>query len=253
MQLERVFELPIGATAVGTGLNTPEHFDTTIVEFISELTHLPFIKTPNKFAGLSAHMPLAAISGALANLSATLHKMANDIRFLGSGPRCGLGELILPSNEPGSSIMPGKVNPTQCEAMTMVCLQVQGLNQAIINASSHGHFELNVYKPLIIHNILTMIDLLSDSIKSFVENCLEGLQANETRIKAYLNHSLMLVTALNPVIGYDNAAKIAKHAHENHISLKESALALGLLSASEFDKAIDPAKMAHPHSIEEEE
>ena len=249
--LDRVFELAIGGTAVGTGLNTPADFDQHAVDFISKETSLPFICTPNKFSALSAHMPLCALSGAIANLSATLHKIAHDIRMLGSGPRCGLGELILPSNEPGSSIMPGKVNPTQSEALTMVAFQVQAAHQAIIQGSTHGHFELNVYKPLIIYNILSSISLTADAMASFAKNCLQGLTANQTKIDAFLNISLMLVTALNPVIGYDQSAKIAKHAHENHLSLKESALQLGILSEEEFDEAINTQKMAFPHGVEE--
>ena len=249
--LDRVFELAIGGTAVGTGLNTPADFDQHAVDFISKETSLPFICTPNKFSALSAHMPLCALSGTIANLSATLHKIAHDIRMLGSGPRCGIGELILPSNEPGSSIMPGKVNPTQSEALTMVAFQVQASHQAVLQGASHGHFELNVYKPLIVYNMLSAITLTSDAMSSFAKNCLSDLEANKTKIEAFLNISLMLVTALNPVIGYDQSAKIAKYAHENHLSLKEAALKLGILSEEEFDKAINTYQMAHPHAAED--
>tara|TARA_A100001015_G_scaffold317926_1_gene436213 strand:+ start:3752 stop:5164 length:1413 start_codon:yes stop_codon:yes gene_type:complete len=251
--LERVFELPIGGTAVGTGLNAPKGFDSRVVDEISIRAKLPFTVTPNKFAGLSAHMPLCALSGVLANTAASMHKIANDIRLLGSGPRCGLGEIILPANEPGSSIMPGKVNPTQAEAVTMVSMHVQGAHQAVINGSTHGHLELNVYKPLIIFNILTSIAIISDAARSFSKNCISGITANHTRISAYLDNSLMLVTALNPVIGYDNAAKIAKYAYENHLSLKESAVKLDIMSADAFDKAIDTQQMARPHPVEEED
>jgi fumarate hydratase class II len=244
---DKVFELAIGGTAVGTGLNSPPGFDEQVTQHLSNQTSLPFAVTKNKFSALSAHMPLCALAGCLSNLAATLHKIAHDIRMLGSGPRCGLGELILPANEPGSSIMPGKVNPTQSEALTMVCFQVQGLSAAITQGATHGHFELNVYKPLIIFNILNSIRLLSDAMASFNQNCLLGIEANTTRIDAYLHHSLMLVTALNPIIGYDQSAKIAKHAYENHISLKEAAMSLNILDEATFDQAINPLKMAKPH------
>ena len=249
---DKVFELAIGGTAVGTGLNSPLGFDEQVVNHLSTQTTLPFSVAKNKFSALSAHMPLCALAGCLSNLAATLHKIAHDIRMLGSGPRCGLGELILPANEPGSSIMPGKVNPTQSEALTMVCFQVQGLTSAITQGATHGHFELNVYKPMIIYNILNSIRLLSDAMASFNQNCLTDLEANTTRINAYLQHSLMLVTALNPIIGYDQSAKIAKYAHENHISLKEAAMTLNILDEAVFDQAINPLKMAKPHPHDEE-
>jgi fumarate hydratase class II len=249
---DKIFELAIGGTAVGTGLNCPDGFDEKMTEHLSTQTSLPFCVAKNKFSALSAHMPLCALSGCLANLAASLHKIAHDIRMLASGPRCGLGELILPENEPGSSIMPGKVNPTQSEAMTMVCFQVQGLSVAVTQASTHGHFELNVYKPLIIFNILNSIRLLTDAMFSFNQNCLAGIEANTTRINAYLHHSLMLVTALNPIIGYDQSAKIAKHAHENHLSLKEAAMALNILDENTFDDAVDALSMARPHKNNDE-
>ena len=247
--LDRVFELAIGGTAVGTGLNTPADFDQHAVDFISKETSLPFICTPNKFSALSAHMPLCALSGTIANLSATLHKIAHDIRMLGSGPRCGIGELILPSNEPGSSIMPGKVNPTQSEALTMVVFQVQTSRlcykvplTVTLNSMSTSRLW---------YNMLSAITLTSDAMSSFAKNCLSDLEANKTKIEAFLNISLMLVTALNPVIGYDQSAKIAKYAHENHLSLKEAALKLGILSEEEFDKAINTYQMAYPHAAED--
>src|SRR6266542_1781701 len=231
-------ELAIGGTAVGTGLNAHPEFAERAARKIAELTGQPFTSHPNKFAALSAHDELVMASGALKTLAASLMKIANDIRWLGSGPRCGLGELTLPENEPGSSIMPGKVKPTQCEAMTMVAVQVMGNDAAIGFAGSQGNFELNVFKPVMIFNFLNSVRLLTDACRSFVEHCAVGIEANRECIKGYVDNSLMLVTALNPKIGYDNAAKIAKTAHREGTNLREAALKLGLLSAEEFDAAV---------------
>ncbi len=238
--------LAIGGTAVGTGLNAHPEFAERAARKIAELTGQPFTSHPNKFAALSAHDELVIASGALKTLAASLMKIANDIRWLASGPRCGLGELTLPENEPGSSIMPGKVNPTQCEALTMVCVQVMGNDAAIGFAGSQGNFELNVFKPVMIFNFLHSVRLLTDACRSFVDHCVVGIQANRERIEYYVQNSLMLVTALNPKIGYDNAAKIAKTAHQEGISLREATLKLGLLTAEEFDQIVVPERMTHP-------
>jgi fumarate hydratase class II len=243
MVLPGLYELAIGGTAVGTGLNAHPEFAVRAAKHISQLTGLPFISAPNKFAVLAAHDAIVMASGALKTLACSLMKIANDIRWLASGPRCGIGELILPENEPGSSIMPGKVNPTQCEAMTMVCAQVMGNDAAIGFAGSQGNFELNVFKPVMIHNLLHSVRLLADSCHSFTEYAVKGLYANELKIKQHLNDSLMLVTALNPVIGYDKSAKIAHKAHHDNLRLREACVALGYLSGEEFDKAVDPSKM----------
>ncbi|MDM7937514.1 MAG: class II fumarate hydratase [Cyanobium sp. CZS 48M] len=241
--LPQVRQLAIGGTAVGTGLNAPPGFGEKVAARLAERIGLPFSSAPNKFQALAGHEPLAAAHGALTVLAGSLLKIANDIRWLGSGPRCGLGELILPENEPGSSIMPGKVNPTQCESLTMVALQVMGNNTAVQMAASQGNFELNVFKPLIAHNVLESIELLSGSCTSFREHCIEGLEANESRIEDLLDQSLMLVTALTPAIGYDRACAIAKHAHEHRLSLKEAALVLGEINAEEFDQWVKPEAM----------
>lgn len=244
--LPKIYKLALGGTAVGTGINTHPEFAEKVAKHIADLTNLPFISAPNKFQVIAAHDELTMLSGTLRTTASALLKIANDIRWLASGPRCGLGELILPANEPGSSIMPGKVNPTQCEAMSMVCLQVMGNDVTIGMADSQGNFELNAYNPVIIYNLLQSIELLGDTCRSFTEHALEGLQADKEKINHYLHNSLMLVTALNPVIGYDNAAKIAKKAYQDGSTLKEACLALGLLSAEEFDAAIQPEKMVRP-------
>lgn len=246
--LPHLYELAIGGTAVGTGLNAHPEFSKKMALEISSYTGLQFVSAPNKFEALATHDTLVEVSGALKTLAVSLMKIANDIRFLGSGPRCGLGELLLPENEPGSSIMPGKVNPTQSEAMTMVCAQVIGQDTAVTIGGLNGHFELNVFKPLIIHNVLSSIKLLSDALDSFRENCLVGIVANEPQIKKHLENSLMLVTALNPVIGYDKAALIAKTAHKNGTTLKQEALSLGFLTEAEFDSVVKPEKMLGPES-----
>jgi fumarate hydratase class II len=244
--LPRLSELAQGGTAVGTGLNAPLGFAERFAEEVSRITGLPFITAPNKFEALAAHDALVELSGALNVLAVSLNKIANDIRLLGSGPRSGLGELRLPENEPGSSIMPGKVNPTQAEALTMVCAQVMGNNVAVTIGGASGHFELNVFKPMIIYNVLQSIRLLSDASRSFTDNCVVGIEANVERIAQLVNQSQMLVTALNPKIGYDNAAKVAKKAHAEGTSLKESAVALGLLTAEEFDLLVRPENMLGP-------
>ncbi|XP_073416190.1 fumarate hydratase, mitochondrial isoform X2 [Dendrobates tinctorius] len=244
--LPRVYELAAGGTAVGTGLNTRIGFAEKVAYKVSELTGLPFITAPNKFEALAAHDALVELSGALNTVACSLMKIANDIRFLGSGPRSGLGELILPENEPGSSIMPGKVNPTQCEAVTMVAAQVMGNHVAVTIGASNGHFELNVFKPLIIKNILNSVRLLGDASVSFTDNCIVGIQANTDRINKLMNESLMLVTALNPHIGYDKAAKIAKTAHKEGGTLKETAVKLGILTAEQFDQLVRPEDMLGP-------
>ncbi len=241
-----LYELAAGGTAVGTGLNTHPEFGVRVAEAIAELTGLPFVTAPNKFAALAAHDALVSASGALRTLAVSLMKIADDIRWLGSGPRCGLGELRLPENEPGSSIMPGKVNPTQSEAMIMVCIQVMGNDAAVAIAGSRGNLELNVCKPVIIHNVLHSIDLLTGACGSFTEFCVEGMEPDEARIRMHLDNSLMLVTALNPLIGYDNAATVAKKAHHEGTTLKEAALALGLLDEAQFDAAVRPEAMTHP-------
>ena len=241
-----LLELAIGGTAVGTGLNSHPEFGERAARKIAELTGLPFKSHPNKFAALSAHDEIVFASGVLKTLAGSLMKIANDIRWLASGPRAGLGELILPENEPGSSIMPGKVNPTQSEAMTMVAVQVFGNDVAITFAGSQGNFELNVYKPVMIHNLLNSIRLLHDASHGFVEYCIKGIELNREQISQNLKDSLMLVTALNPHIGYDKAAQIAKNAHKKGISLRESAVELGFLSGEDFDKYVKPEAMTHP-------
>lgn len=241
--LERVYYLAQGGTAVGTGINCPKGFAEKFASNVASVTGLPFATAPNKFEALAANDAMVEFSGAMNVLAVSLMKIANDIRLLGSGPRCGIGELHLPENEPGSSIMPGKVNPTQCEAMTMVCAQVMGGHVAVTIAGASGHFELNVFKPVIIYNILQSIRLISDASISFVDHCIEGATANTKRIDESLRSSLMLVTALNPHIGYDRAAKIAKKAHHEDISLKEAAISLGELTAEEFDKFVIPEAM----------
>ena len=244
--LDEIYFLAQGGTAVGTGINSKKNFDQKIIREIKKITQLPFKTTKNKFAALAAHDEIVNFSGTLNTTAVSLMKIANDIRFLGSGPRAGYGELILPANEPGSSIMPGKVNPTQSEAVTMVCVKVIGNHTGITMAGSHGHFELNVFKPLIAHNILQSIDLLADSIKNFSLYCIKGLKADETKIKEYLDNSLMLVTALAPYIGYDNSAKIAKLALKNKTTLKQEALKTKLINEKEYDKIVNPKKMIQP-------
>jgi len=241
--LNEVRELALGGTAVGTGLNAPKGFAEKVAAKIAELTGAPFVSAPNKFAALAAHDALVSLSGALKRTAAALMKIANDIRLLGSGPRAGLAELNLPENEPGSSIMPGKVNPTQSEAMTMVCCQVIGNDAAITCGGFQGHLELNVFKPLIIHNLLESAHLLADACHSFVDNCVVGIQPNEAAIQRHLDRSLMMVTALNPIIGYEKAAKIAQKAHKEDKTLKEAALELGYLTAEEFDRHVRPEAM----------
>ena len=245
--LKEIYFLAQGGTAVGTGLNTKKGFDKKIVAELRKITKLPFKPAPNKFAALAAHDSIVNFSGTLNTTAVCLMKIANDIRFLGSGPRAGYGELILPENEPGSSIMPGKVNPTQCEAVTMVCVKVIGNHNGITMAGSHGHFELNVFKPLIIHNILQSIHIMADSTKSFANYCIKGLKADKKKIKILLDNSLMLVTALSPKVGYDNAAKIAKKAHKNATTLKEEAIKSGLVTEKEYEKIVNPEKMTKPY------
>jgi len=244
--LAGLYDLAIGGTAVGTGLNAPPEFAERAAKKIAELTGLPFKSHPNKFAALSAHDEIVFASGALKTLAASLMKIANDVRWLGSGPRAGLGELILPENEPGSSIMPGKVNPTQSEAMTMVAVQVMGNDAAIGFAGSQGNFQLNVFKPVIIHNFLHSVRLLADACRSFREHCVAGLEVDRERVERDVSNSLMLVTALSPKIGYDKAAEIAKKAHHERLSLREAALKLGYLTEKEFDEIVRPEKMTHP-------
>ncbi len=244
--LNEIYYLAQGGTAVGTGINTKKNFDKKIVSEIKKITKMPFKPAKNKFAALAAHDAIVNFSGTLNTTAVCLMKIANDIRFLGSGPRAGYGELILPENEPGSSIMPGKVNPTQCEAVTMVCVKVIGNHNGITMAGSHGHFELNVFKPLIIHNILQSIHILSDSTNSFAKYCINGLKADKIKIKEHLDNSLMLVTALSPKIGYDNAAKIAKKALKNKTTLKFEALKSGLINEKDYNKIVNPKKMIYP-------
>ena len=244
--LKEIYYLAQGGTAVGTGLNTRKNFDKQIVKEISKITKLPFKVSPNKFAALATHDPIVNFSGSMNTAAVCLMKIANDIRFLGSGPRAGYGELILPSNEPGSSIMPGKVNPTQSEAVTMVCVKVIGNHNGITMAGSHGHFELNVFKPLIIHNILQSIEIMADSSRTFALYCVKGIKADKKRIKYLLDNSLMLVTALTPKIGYDNSAKIAKEAHKRGTTLKEEVVRSGTLSEKEYDKVMNPILMTKP-------
>jgi len=245
--LKEIYYLAQGGTAVGTGINTKKNFDKKIINEIKKITKIPFKPAKNKFAALAAHDAIVNFSGTMNTTAVCLMKIANDIRFLGSGPRAGYGELILPENEPGSSIMPGKINPTQCEAVTMVCVKVIGNHNGITMAGSHGHFELNVFKPLIIHNILQSINIMSDSSKAFANYCIKGLKADKKRIKFLLDNSLMLVTALSPKIGYDKAAMIAKKALKNGTSLKEETLKTGLMSEKEFLKIVNPKKMIKPN------
>ncbi|TWB45184.1 class II fumarate hydratase [Nitrospirillum pindoramense] len=244
--LPALLRLAQGGTAVGTGLNARKGFDAAFAAEVADLTGLPFVTAPNKFEALATHDSLVEVSGVLNTLAVSLMKVANDIRLLGSGPRCGIGELSLPENEPGSSIMPGKVNPTQSEAMTMVCAQVMGNHTTVTIAGATGHFELNVFKPVIIHNVAESIRLLADAAVSFTDNCVVGITANEDRIAKSLHESLMLVTALNPHIGYDKAAKIAKKAHAEGTTLKAAGLALGFLTEAEFDAWVRPEDMIHP-------
>ncbi|XP_032881355.1 fumarate hydratase, mitochondrial isoform X3 [Amblyraja radiata] len=244
--LPRIYQLAAGGTAVGTGLNTRIGFAEKVAAKVSDFTGLPFVTAPNKFEALAAHDALVELSGAMNVVACSLMKVANDIRFLGSGPRSGLGELILPENEPGSSIMPGKVNPTQCEAITMVAAQVMGNHVAVTVGGSNGHFELNVFKPMMIKNVLNSAQLIGDSCVSFTDNCVVGIQANTERINKLMNESLMLVTALNPHIGYDKAAKIAKTAHKEGTTLKEMAVKLGFVTAEEFDQWVKPHEMLGP-------
>ncbi len=246
MALDGLYDLAIGGTAVGTGLNAHPEFAERAAKKIAELTGLPFRSHPNKFAALAAHDEIVFASGGLKTLAASLMKVANDIRWLASGPRCGLGELTLPENEPGSSIMPGKVNPTQCEAVTMVAVQVMGNDAAIGFAGSQGNFELNVFKPVIIFNYLRSVELLADVCNSFVDHCVKGIEVNREQIDHYVKNSLMLVTALSPKIGYDKAAQAAHTAHHEHLSLREAVIKLGYLTGEEFDKLVRPEDMTHP-------
>ena len=244
--LKEIYYLAQGGTAVGTGINSRKGFDKKIVKEIAKYTKIPFKPAQNKFAELAAHDSIVNFSGTLNTCAVALMKISNDIRFLGSGPRAGYGELILPENEPGSSIMPGKINPTQCEAVTMVCVKVIGNHTGVTLAGSHGHFELNVFKPMIAYNILQSIDLIADSTKNFAIYCVKGIKANRKKIKEHLDNSLMLVTALAPHIGYDNAAKIAKNALKNNTTLKHEALKTGLIQEKDYEHIVDPAKMIYP-------
>jgi fumarate hydratase class II len=244
--MPRMYQIALGGTAVGTGLNSHRDFPVKVAKQIADITGCPFVTAPNKFESLAAHDAIVETSGVLKTIACSLMKIANDIRWLGSGPRCGIGEITLPANEPGSSIMPGKVNPTQSEAMTMVAAQVIGNDTAINVGGSSGNFELNVFKPVMIYNLLQSIRLLADSCRSFNDHCVVGIEPNKTQIEKHLNGSLMLVTALNPHIGYDNAAKVAKKAYQENTTLKESAVALGLLTAEEFDEKVRPEKMTGP-------
>ena len=244
--MPRMYQIALGGTAVGTGLNSHRDFPKKVAQKIAEITDCPFVTAPNKFESLAAHDAIVETSGTLKTIACSLMKIANDIRWLGSGPRCGIGEVVLPANEPGSSIMPGKVNPTQSEAMTMVAAQVIGNDTAINVGGSSGNFELNVFKPVMIYNLLQSIRLLADSCRSFNDHCVVGIEPNKMQIEKHLNGSLMLVTALNPHIGYDNAAKVAKKAYQENTTLKESAVALGLLTADEFDEKVRPEKMTGP-------
>ena len=244
--LGEIYELAQGGTAVGTGLNTTTGWDASVAAYMAEITGLPFVTAPNKFEALAAHDAMVEISGSLKTVAASLFKIANDIRLLGSGPRCGLGELILPENEPGSSIMPGKVNPTQCEAITQVCAHVIGNDAAVGFAGSQGHFELNVYKPMIAYNVLQSMQLIGDACSAFTDNLVDDLQADKVRIDKLMRESLMLVTALAPQIGYDKATKVAKTAHKNGTTLKEEAVALGFVNEATFDKVVRPENMVGP-------
>ncbi|MBO4402549.1 MAG: class II fumarate hydratase [Bacteroidales bacterium] len=241
--LPHLMELPLGGTAVGTGLNTPAHYDTYCLRYIRQFTGKEFTLAPNKFEAISSHDALVETSGAIKQLAVSLMKIANDIRLSASGPRSGIGELLLPQNEPGSSIMPGKVNPTQCEAVCMVCAQLIGMDTAVSVAGMQGHWQLNVFMPMIAYNLLLSVRLLADVSRSFAQHCISGIMPNEPVIQEHLNHSLMLVTALNPHIGYHNAAKIAQYAYQHGISLKEAALALQLVSENDFDRWVDPEQM----------
>jgi len=245
--LPRLYLLAAGGTAVGTGLNTRIGFAEKVADKVADLTGLPFVTAPNKFEALACHDAMVEVSGALNVVACSIMKIANDIRFLGSGPRCGLGELSLPENEPGSSIMPGKVNPTQCEAITMVAAQVMGNHVAVTVGGSNGHFELNVFKPMMVANVLRSIRLIGDSCVAFTDNCVVGIEANREHIDKLMNESLMLVTALNPHIGYDKAAKIAKTAHKNGTTLKQEALNLGYLTEEQFKDWVKPEKMLGPN------
>ncbi len=244
--LGRIYELAQGGTAVGTGLNTSDGWGETVAANMAEITGLPFVTAPNKFEALAAHDAMVEMSGAVKTVAGSLFKIANDIRLLGSGPRCGLGELMLPENEPGSSIMPGKVNPTQCEAMTQVCAHVFGNDAAIGFAGSQGHFELNVYKPMMAYNLLQSMQLLGDACMAFTDNCVAGIEPDRARIEKLMRESLMLVTALAPEIGYDNATTVAKTAHKNGTTLREEAIALGFVDGDTFDKVVRPEKMIGP-------
>ena len=246
LTLTGIYELALGATAVGTGLNAHPEFGERMAAKIAEKMHLPFVSAKNKFAALSSHEPVVFVSGSLKTLACSLMKIANDIRWMGSGPRCGLNELILPVNEPGSSIMPGKVNPTQCEALTMVCIQVIANDLAITMAGSQGNFELNVFKPLMAYDILNSIHILTDGCRSFKEHLIDGLKPNEDQIRQHMENSLMLVTALTPKIGYDKAAEVAHLAHKENLTLKEACLKLKYTTPEEFDKLVDPSKMLGP-------
>ena len=244
--LAPLYQVALGGTAVGTGLNTHKDFADEVAGNIAQITGQPFVTAPNKFEALAAHDAIVEASGQLRTIAASLMKIANDVRWLASGPRCGFGEIRLPENEPGSSIMPGKVNPTQCEALTMVCVQVMGNDAAVGFAGSQGNFELNVFKPVMIHNLLHSARLLTDAVRSFNDNCALGIEPNRERIEELMHQSLMLVTALNPHIGYDNAAKVAKKAYADGTTLSEAAVALGLLQEGEFEQKVDPAKMVRP-------
>ena len=244
--LPRIYELAQGGTAVGTGLNTPAGWGEMVAQNMAQITNLPFITAPNKFEALAAHDAMVEMSGTLKTVAVSLFKIANDIRLLGSGPRCGLGELMLPENEPGSSIMPGKVNPTQCEALTQVCAHVMGNDAAVGFAGSQGHFELNVYKPMMAYNVLQSMQLLGDAAQAFTDNCIVGIQADNDRIEKLMRESLMLVTALAPQIGYDNATKVAKKAHRNGTTLKQEAIALGFVDEATFDRVVRPELMIGP-------
>ncbi|MHC4694427.1 MAG: class II fumarate hydratase [Planctomycetota bacterium] len=250
--LPRLYEISLGGTAVGTGLNTHPQFAEHVAKKIADLTGLPFVTAPNKFEALAAHDTMVETSGALKTLAVSLTKIANDIRWLSSGPRCGIGEINIPANEPGSSIMPGKVNPTQCEAVTMIAAQVMGNDTTITFCGASGNFELNVYKPVIIYNLLQTVRLLTDGCRSFSDKCVAGITANESVIDGYVRNSLMLVTALNPYIGYDKAAQIAKKAHMEGTTLKDAAVALDFLSAEEFDRIVVPARMTGPQKPDNE-
>jgi fumarate hydratase class II len=244
--LDGLYDLALGGTAVGTGLNTHPKWAETVARRIAELSNTPFRTAPNKFAALAGHEALVAASGAMRTTAVACFKIASDVRLLGSGPRCGIGELHLPENEPGSSIMPGKVNPTQAEAMTMVCVHVMGSDAAVGFAGASGHFELNVFKPVIVHNVLESAALLADACHSFLDNCVVGIEPNRDVIARHVENTLMLVTALNEVIGYDNAAKVAKHAHHNNLTLRQAADALGLVKPEDFEKYVRPEKMIGP-------